>query len=278
MRSFRDTAGDSNAPALPSRPNLLLPLPSPAMKLNNPAGFFFTLFKKPTAANSPPDPASVMAAPIPRENNIAIDDGRAVVRDSLSSAASVAATITGKGARCRERIRPEPTSANIRAAADFLGAVRTAITNGTFDQPAERAVPGGLQASREARRAPTATASDREHYAEFGDKMSADDAKHVETESIEAAVFRKAVCAGFDHKMVALALMKRGERSAANRRTPTCQSGMAADSRNIGEARCARRLCSQSLLFPCPRGALETETLQGQSIVTNCAGGAYQFR
>lgn len=77
---------------------------------------------------------------------------------------------------------------------------------------------------------PTATASDREHYAEFGDKMSADDAQHVETESIEAAVFRKAVCAGFDHKMVALALMKRGGRSAANRRTPTCQSGMAADS------------------------------------------------
>lgn len=154
MRSFRDTAEDSNAPALPSRPDLLLPLPSPAMKLNNPAGFFFTLFKKPTAANSPPDPASVMVAPIPRENNIAIDDGRAVVRDSLSSAASVAATITGKGARCRERIRPEPTSANIRAAADFLGAVRTAITNGTFDQPAERAAPGGLQAAREARRAP----------------------------------------------------------------------------------------------------------------------------
>lgn len=154
MRSFRDTAGNSNAPALPSRPDLLLPLPSPAMKLNNPAGFFFTLFRKPTAANSPPDPASVMAAPIHRENNIAIDDGRAVVRDSLSSAASVAATITGKGARCRERIRPEPTFANIRAAADFLGAVRTAITNGTFDQPAERAAPGGLQAAREARRAP----------------------------------------------------------------------------------------------------------------------------
>ncbi|WP_029444240.1 DUF927 domain-containing protein, partial [Burkholderia pseudomallei] len=55
----------------------------------------------------------------------------------------------------------------------------------------------------------TAIASDREYYAEFGGKMSADDAEHVETEYlIEAAVFRKDVCAGFDHKMVAKALMK----------------------------------------------------------------------
>ncbi|ABC34170.1 conjugal transfer protein TraC [Burkholderia thailandensis] len=126
---------------------------------------------------------------------------------------------------------------------------------------------------------PTAVASDREYYAEFGDKMSADDAEHVETEyPIGAAVFRKAVCAGFDHKMVAPALMKRGGPSAVNRRTPACQSGMATDSRNTGETRCARWPCSQSPLFPCPRGALETETLQGRSIVTNRAGGAYQFR
>ncbi|WP_186177978.1 DUF927 domain-containing protein [Burkholderia gladioli] len=57
----------------------------------------------------------------------------------------------------------------------------------------------------------TTIGSDREYYAEFGDKMSADDAESVETEYlIEAAVFRKDVCAGFDHKMVAKALMKRG--------------------------------------------------------------------
>ncbi|WP_186061359.1 DUF927 domain-containing protein [Burkholderia gladioli] len=57
----------------------------------------------------------------------------------------------------------------------------------------------------------TTIGSDREYYAEFGGKMSADDAESVETEYlIEAAVFRKDVCAGFDHKMVAKALMKRG--------------------------------------------------------------------
>ncbi|MGN3966900.1 DUF927 domain-containing protein [Burkholderia gladioli] len=57
----------------------------------------------------------------------------------------------------------------------------------------------------------TTIGSDREYYAEFGGKMSADDAESVETEYlIEAAVFRKDVCAGFDHKMVTKALMKRG--------------------------------------------------------------------
>ncbi|ARK97225.1 PriCT-2 domain-containing protein [Burkholderia pseudomallei] len=62
---------------------------------------------------------------------------------------------------------------------------------------------------RDERRTPIA--SDREYYAEFGGKMSADDAESVETEYlIEAAVFRKDVCAGFDHKIVAKALMKRG--------------------------------------------------------------------
>lgn len=62
---------------------------------------------------------------------------------------------------------------------------------------------------RDERRTPIV--SDREYYAEFGGKMSADDAESVETEYlIEAAVFRKDVCAGFDHKIVAKALMKRG--------------------------------------------------------------------
>ncbi len=62
---------------------------------------------------------------------------------------------------------------------------------------------------RDERRTPIA--SDREYYAEFGGTMSADDAESVETEYlIEAAGFRKDVCAGFDHKVVAKALMKRG--------------------------------------------------------------------
>ncbi|AJK45388.1 hypothetical protein BGL_1c08550 [Burkholderia plantarii] len=53
--------------------------------------------------------------------------------------------------------------------------------------------------------------SDQAYYAEFGDKMSADDAENVETEYlIEATVFRQDVCAGFDYKMVAEALKKRG--------------------------------------------------------------------
>ncbi|AIO67926.1 hypothetical protein DM82_383 [Burkholderia oklahomensis] len=41
--------------------------------------------------------------------------------------------------------------------------------------------------------------------------MSTGDAEHVETEYlIEAAVFCKDMCAGFDHKMVVKALMKHG--------------------------------------------------------------------
>nr|WP_226791112.1 hypothetical protein [Burkholderia thailandensis] len=87
MRSFRNTAEDSNALARPSRPDVLLLPPSPAMKLNNPVGFFFAVFNKPAATDSPPDPVSVMAAPIRRENNSAIDDRRAVVRDSPFGAA-----------------------------------------------------------------------------------------------------------------------------------------------------------------------------------------------
>ncbi|ALL66130.1 DNA primase, phage-associated [Paraburkholderia caribensis MBA4] len=56
-----------------------------------------------------------------------------------------------------------------------------------------------------------AVTTDKDYYAEFGSKMSADDADHVETEYlIEAAVFRKDVCNGFDHRMVAKALLKRG--------------------------------------------------------------------
>ncbi len=56
----------------------------------------------------------------------------------------------------------------------------------------------------------TAISSDKDYYAEFGEKMSTQDAEHVETEYlIETEVFRKDVCAGFDHKMVALALLKR---------------------------------------------------------------------
>ncbi|ARK88781.1 DUF927 domain-containing protein [Burkholderia pseudomallei] len=57
----------------------------------------------------------------------------------------------------------------------------------------------------------TAIASDHDYYTEFGDKMSADDAENVETEYlIESSVFREEVCAGFDYKMVAEALKKRG--------------------------------------------------------------------
>ncbi|MCL4669122.1 hypothetical protein LV484_20120, partial [Burkholderia pseudomallei] len=57
----------------------------------------------------------------------------------------------------------------------------------------------------------TAIASDQDYYTEFGDKMSADDAENVETEYlIESSVFREEVCAGFDYKMVAEALKKRG--------------------------------------------------------------------
>jgi integrase len=33
----------------------------------------------------------------------------------------------------RERLKLEPTTANLKRAADFLGAVRTAIASGTFD-------------------------------------------------------------------------------------------------------------------------------------------------
>ncbi|TGB34870.1 site-specific integrase [Burkholderia thailandensis] len=49
------------------------------------------------------------------------------------SGSSIEVTFTYKGVRCRERIRLEPTPANLKAAANFLGAVRTAIANGTFD-------------------------------------------------------------------------------------------------------------------------------------------------
>lgn len=49
------------------------------------------------------------------------------------SGSSIEVTFTYKGVRCRERIRLEPTPANLKAAADFLGAVRTAIAQGTFD-------------------------------------------------------------------------------------------------------------------------------------------------
>ncbi|WP_175772819.1 DUF927 domain-containing protein [Paraburkholderia phenazinium] len=57
----------------------------------------------------------------------------------------------------------------------------------------------------------TPIASDSQYYAEFGGKMTDEDAGNVETEYlIEAAVFRKDVCAGFDHKAVAEALIKRG--------------------------------------------------------------------
>ncbi|MDR6393477.1 Arm DNA-binding domain-containing protein [Paraburkholderia phenoliruptrix] len=49
------------------------------------------------------------------------------------SGSSIEVTFTYKGVRCRERIKLEPTPANLKAAADFLGAVRTAIARGTFD-------------------------------------------------------------------------------------------------------------------------------------------------
>lgn len=53
--------------------------------------------------------------------------------------------------------------------------------------------------------------SDQAYYAEFGEKMSAEDAESVETEYlIELTVFRKEVCAGYDHRIVEKALMKRG--------------------------------------------------------------------
>ncbi len=53
--------------------------------------------------------------------------------------------------------------------------------------------------------------SDQAYYAEFGEKMSAEDAESVETEYlIESTVFRKEVCAGYDHRIVEKALMKRG--------------------------------------------------------------------
>lgn len=57
----------------------------------------------------------------------------------------------------------------------------------------------------------TSIVSDRVCYDEFGGKMSADDAESVETGyPIEVPVFRKDVCAGFHHKIVAKALVKRG--------------------------------------------------------------------
>ncbi len=44
----------------------------------------------------------------------------------------------------------------------------------------------------------------------LGDKMRTQDTEHVETKYlIETEVFRKDVCADFDHKMVARALLKR---------------------------------------------------------------------
>ncbi|WP_175999271.1 DUF927 domain-containing protein [Burkholderia stabilis] len=53
--------------------------------------------------------------------------------------------------------------------------------------------------------------SDQAYYAEFGEKMSAEDAESVETEYlIELTVFRKEVCAGYDHRIVEKALMRRG--------------------------------------------------------------------
>lgn len=49
------------------------------------------------------------------------------------SGSSIEVTFSYKGERCRERIQLEPTPANLKAAENFLGAVRTAIANGTFD-------------------------------------------------------------------------------------------------------------------------------------------------
>ncbi|MDN7176702.1 DUF927 domain-containing protein [Caballeronia sp. SEWSISQ10-4 2] len=59
--------------------------------------------------------------------------------------------------------------------------------------------------------ADVAISTNKDYYTEFGNEMSADDAEAVELEYlIEKEVFRKEVCAGFDHKMVAKALIKRG--------------------------------------------------------------------
>lgn len=49
------------------------------------------------------------------------------------SGSSIEVTFSYKGQRCRERLKLEPTPANLKRAGDFLGAVRTAIATGTFD-------------------------------------------------------------------------------------------------------------------------------------------------
>lgn len=49
------------------------------------------------------------------------------------SGSTIEVTFAYKGQRCRERIRLEPTPANLKRCQDFLGAIRDAIAKGTFD-------------------------------------------------------------------------------------------------------------------------------------------------
>ncbi|CAG4900410.1 site-specific integrase [Paraburkholderia saeva] len=49
------------------------------------------------------------------------------------SGSTIEVTFSYKGQRCRERIKLEPTAANLKRVENFLGSVRNAIANGTFD-------------------------------------------------------------------------------------------------------------------------------------------------
>lgn len=50
-----------------------------------------------------------------------------------ASASSYEISFTYKGAQCRERLKLKPSPANLRKVTNFLGAIKTAIEDGTFD-------------------------------------------------------------------------------------------------------------------------------------------------